>query len=166
MKKLIVFLFLITLLFLNNDKQVVIPKESIRYRIIANNNSTAYQQEKWDINSQIIPYLIESITNVSNIEQARYNIKSSIPKISEVVNKINTNSKINYGENYFPEKRFKNVVYNEGNYESLTITLGSGMGDNFWCVLFPPLCLIEANNDNIDEVNYKIYIKDIINKYF
>ena len=52
------------------------------------------------------------------------------------------------------------------NYESLVITIGKGEGENFWCVLFPPLCLIEAEEENISEVKYTSFIQEIINKYF
>ena len=67
----------------------------------------------------------------------------------------------------FPEKEYKGVVYDEGYYESLLVTLGEGKGDNFWCVLFPPLCLMEAEEtDDTTEVEYKSFIKEIIEKYF
>ena len=46
------------------------------------------------------------------------------------------------------------------------ITLGDGLGDNFWCVLFPPLCLLEAEETDTDEVEYTSFIKEIIDKYF
>ena len=65
-----------------------------------------------------------------------------------------------------PEKEYKGVKYPAGEYESLVITLGTGTGDNFWCVLFPPLCLIEAEEENISEVKYTSFIQEIINKYF
>ena len=49
-------------------------------------------------------------------------------------------------------------------YESLVITLGKGEGDNWWCVLFPPLCLLEEN-ENTQDVEYHFLVKDIIDKY-
>ena len=74
--------------------------------------------------------------------------------------------KVNFGYNYFPQKKYKGVVYEEGMYESLVITIGEGKGDNWWCVLFPPLCMMESNDENIEEVEYKSFIKEIIDKYF
>ena len=44
------------------------------------------------------------------------------------------------------------------------VTLGDGLGDNWWCVLFPPLCLLEATEDNYDDITYTTYIKEIIDK--
>ena len=46
------------------------------------------------------------------------------------------------------------------------MTLGDGKGDNFWCVLFPPLCLLEGEDNENEEVEYTSFIKEIINKYF
>ena len=68
---------------------------------------------------------------------------------------------INYGKNYFPEKTYRNITYPEGEYESLVVTIGNGQGKNFWCVLFPPLCLIDEDTES-----YPSLIKEIINKYF
>ena len=60
-------------------------------------------------------------------------------------------------------KDYVGVKYPEGEYESLVITLGEGKGDNWWCVLFPPLCLVEAEEHT--DVEYKFFVKEIIDKY-
>ena len=72
---------------------------------------------------------------------------------------------ISYGNNYFPEKKYKGLTYKSGEYESLVITLGEGKGDNFWCVLFPPLCTLEVDESNSD-VEYIFFVKEIIDRYF
>ena len=82
-----------------------------------------------------------------------------------MINDYNVKFKINYGENYFPEKNYKGVKYEEGYYESLVVTLGTGYGDNWWCVLFPPLCLMEAKIDDNTDIDYGLFVKDIFNKY-
>ena len=69
----------------------------------------------------------------------------------------------NLGLNYFPEKEFKGITYDEGYYESLVITIGEGKGDNWWCVLFPPLCMLEAEEST--DVEYKSFVKEIVDKY-
>ena len=69
--------------------------------------------------------------------------------------------------NYFPKKVYKGVTYEAGNYESLVITLGDGLGKNWWWVMFPPLCLLEAEEtEETTEVEYKFFIKELIDKYF
>ena len=69
---------------------------------------------------------------------------------------------IHYGNNYFPAKYYKGITYPAGNYESLVITLGSGAGKNFWCVLFPPLCLLENTDEDISDVDYRLYVKKLL----
>ena len=99
-------------------------------------------------------------------------IKRSIPTLEKSVentlNKLNVQQdySINYGMIYFPQKESNNVIYEEGEYESVVIKLGEGKGDNFWCVLFPPLCFLEGEEGNDDEVEYTSFIKELINKYF
>ena len=77
---------------------------------------------------------------------------------------ISVENNVSYGYNYFPRKVYKNIIYESGMYESLVITLGSGNGDNFWCVLFPPLCLLEEN-DTTSDVEYSFFVKELLNKY-
>jgi stage II sporulation protein R len=68
--------------------------------------------------------------------------------------------------NYFPRKEYKDVIYEEGEYESLVVEIGDAKGDNFWCVLFPPLCLLEGEEENKESIKYTSFIKEIIDKYF
>ena len=168
MKKIIIFLFLVTIVLLSGEskKNVVIPKESIRFRIIANSNSKNDQKLKWEINSKLIPVINKITKNSNNINESRKNIKDNLNNIRQIVNKYTNNYSISFGQNYFPKKEYNDVIYNEGNYESLVITLGKGNGNNWWCVLFPPLCLIEAKKSEIDNITYSSYINEVINKYF
>ena len=98
-----------------------------------------------------------------NINDTRKSIKDNLKIIDETLRQEVKDYSINYGYNYFPEKVYKGIYYEEGEYESLVITLGEGIGNNFWCVLFPPLCLIDEEQD---EVEYTTFIKELIDKYF
>ena len=71
--------------------------------------------------------------------------------------------KVKYGINAFPEKIYKGVKYSEGDYESLVVEIGEAKGDNFWCVLYPPLCTIDESDEDI---NYKFRIIEIFEKLF
>lgn len=164
MKKIIIilFAFMAIVLLSNKTDKVIIPKSSIRYRIIANSNDKDDQILKLKINEDVLPIIIKSINEVNNIDEAKTSIKNSIPNIKKILDNYNVDYQINYGNNYFPQKKYKNVLYEQGNYESLVISLDKAKGDNFWCVLFPPLCLIDTNNENVE---YESYVKKIINKY-
>ena len=168
MKKIVFILFVVTIFYfisISNNEKLIIPDESIRFRIIANSNSYSDQELKWNINKELIPSLISIMDSSNNINIARENINNNLLKIERIVSKYTDNYSINFGQNYFPLKEYKNISYKEGNYESLVITLGEGSGDNWWCVLFPPLCLMEATSNDYDDVVYTSYFKTIINKY-
>lgn len=173
MKKLTIILaIIIVVLSLNKQEKVVIPKETIRFRVIANSNKVEDQALK----KQVVNSLNENIKKLTfttkDISSSREIIKSSLPTFESTIQKTlkeenSTQSyTLNYGMNYFPEKEYKGVIYEEGEYESLVITLGDGSGDNFWCILFPPLCLLEADEENLEEVEYTSFIKEVIEKYF
>ena len=72
---------------------------------------------------------------------------------------------VNFGYNYFPPKEYKGIKYDEGYYESLVVTLCEGKGDNWWCVLFPPICALEEDSENYEKIEYSFYIKEMFNKY-
>ena len=167
LKKLIVILFLITLVVCvsKNENEVLIPSDAIRFRIIANSNTLEDQSEKYLIKTEIEPVLADILMSSNNHDDTKKLINENMYRLEEIIDKHNIDYNINYGNNYFPEKTYKGVHYAEGNYESLVITLGEGSGDNWWCVLFPPLCLLEASEANYDEVTYTTYIKEIIDKF-
>lgn len=167
MKKIIVCLFIVTVLVLVNKEEfkVLIPEDAIRFRIIANSNSIEDQKEKIEIRNELEPIIGDILTNSTTKEETKTEINNNLYKINHVIDKFNTTYDVNYGLNFFPEKNYKGVTYKEGNYESLVITLGDGLGDNWWCVLFPPLCLLEANETNYDDITYTSYIQELINKY-
>lgn len=166
MKKLIVilFIFILASIFLHQKKQIIIPNTAIRFRIIANSNEKEDQKLKYEIKNAIEPDLMSKLSNSNSIEEARENIKNYIPQAEETISLYTNDYKINYGNNYFPEKVYKGVTYEAGEYESLVVTLGNGLGENWWCVLFPPLCLLEAEENEISDTEYRFYVADIINK--
>ena len=164
MKKLIIILFAISSMYLiGNKDEIIIPKESIRFRIIANSNSLEDQTLKNTIKDDLINNIIPSKVD-NSYSNTKEMINNAIPEIDESLQKYNINFSINYGNNYFPKKTYNGITYPEGNYESLVITLGDGVGNNFWCVMYPPLCLIDENKES-ENVEYKSLVKEIINNY-
>jgi stage II sporulation protein R len=171
LKKLSIIIFTILTICVVNIKAAsnIIPDDAIRLRVIANSNTDYDQQIKLKVKDQIQLDLYNLLKDTKGIEEARKIIEENLSNISDTVKKVleeenyNQDFQINFGQNYFPQKTYKGITYDEGYYESLVITLGSGEGDNWWCVLFPPLCLLEAEES--DEVEYKLLISEIIDKY-
>jgi stage II sporulation protein R len=166
LKKGIIFLFIISLilLFSSKEKDILIPGNAIRFRVIANSNSLEDQNKKKIIKSEIEQEIYKLISN-SDKSEIKDIINDNMEKIDEIVKSFNVPYQINYGLNYFPSKNYKGVLYQAGNYESLVITLGEGLGANFWCVLFPPLCLLDNETEDVSEVEYKFYVKKILDEF-
>ncbi len=164
MKKVIIILFFLCIFFsiCNSNKEYIIPNDAIRFRVIASSNKIEDQSTKMEIKNNVEDILSSKVKS-KNKEEVKNKINENIPTIKEMINNYEINYNINYGSNYFPEKSYKGVKYEAGNYESLVITLGEGKGDNWWCLLFPPLCYEDENN--INDKDYKFFVKDIINKY-
>ena len=165
MKKIVFLLFVIILCFsvVYKKKEIIIPNEAIRIRILANSNKVEDQKLKADIKNDVNKYLYTKLTNVSTYNEANNIIQNSIVDIQNIVEEYTNDYNISYSNNYFPEKDYKGVKYNEGYYPSLLITLGKGEGNNFWCVLFPPLCMIDEENNNRE---YKFLINELLKKVY
>ena len=140
MKKIIFLIMSIVIGILVNQKsnEIIIPSDAIRVRFIANSNN-----------------INDSSTSASQ------SIRNNLNDIKMLISQKTNDFKINYGSNYFPKKVYKGVVYPEGEYESLVITLGNGLGDNWWCVLYPPLCMID-DNKTTNDVEYRFLVADML----
>lgn len=149
--------------------EIEIPNEALRIRILANSNSDYDQEIKNELKENIQMFVYDLLKDADSIDEARSIISSKLESISNRTDNFlkfkdyKLPFSINFGYNYFPEKIYKGVTYKEGYYESLLITLGNGEGDNWWCVLFPPLCLLEAEEST--EVEYTTLVGEIIKKY-
>lgn len=172
LKKVIIILGIIMSIYLiynNQEELILIPNEAIRVRVIANSNSEYDQNVKETLKDKLKIKYDSLLKKSTSIVETRKILNENIEELTTFVDKnlqnlnYNKDFNINYGLNYFPEKNFKGVKYPSGYYESLVVTLGDGKGDNYWCVLYPPLCLIDESEKQ--EYEYRSYIKDILNKY-
>lgn len=154
------------------EELIEIPNNAIRIRVIANSNSEYDQEKKSEIRKEVQLYMQDLLKDAKTTEEARTIINNNLNNLNKELDnyltQINYNKeyKINFGLNYFPEKEYKGIKYKEGLYESLLITLGEGKGNNWWCVLFPPICLLEAEETETDNIEYKSLVKELIKKYF
>lgn len=151
------------------SKNYVIPNEAIRVRVIANSNEEYDQSVKSSVKDIVSKEMYTLLKDTNSIENARDIINNNISNldkdIGNYLDDINYNLeyKLNFGYNYFPKKTYKGVEYKEGYYESLVVTLGEGEGDNWWCVLFPPVCMIESEEST--DVEYTTLVEDLMSKY-
>lgn len=164
MRKIVFLIFIIIVIvsISMKDKSILIPNNAIRIRIIANSNELRDQEIKTRVKNEVNDFLYKKLENIDKYSDAKKVLNNNMKSINKIVSNYVTNFEINYGKNYFPEKEYKGTKYKEGEYESIVIKLGEGKGKNFWCVLFPPLCMIDENK--IENNTYSLYVKELLKK--
>jgi len=127
-----------------------IPDQAIRLRILANSDSAVDQWVKREVRDAVMQEMTAWAMGPRNLEDARVTINANLPRIQQVVGQTlqaynaKYPFKVELGNVPFPAKVYNGKVYPAGDYEALRITLGGGDGQNWWCVLFPPLCFVDA----------------------
>ncbi len=173
MKKILIVLVVLTMFLIYNEvkeKPIIIPDTAIRLRVIPNSNTSLDQNMKNQVKKYLEQDTYKKLENINSIDEARKIINNNLGNIDTSINNIfkennyNMDYNINFGYNYFPEKEYKQVKYKEGYYESIVITIGDGKGDNWWCVLFPNLCLVDLENN--EQIEYKSWVAENLNKIF
>ena len=167
MKKILNVLLLLFGLYLFSKDDSRISDDSIRFRVIANSNS----EEDIKMKELVVKELSSTLFKENSLEGTRSNIISNISQIEKRIDRVFDNNNYDktynviYGMNEFPEKVYNGVVYEKGLYESLVVEIGDGSGNNYWCFLYPSLCLLDYKNGE-EEVEYKSKIAEIIDKLF
>lgn len=166
-----IFLILLGLIIITvysqNETEITIPDSSIRLRVIPNSNEAKDINIKEQVKEYLETDIYTLLKDIDNIDKARSIINKNIPNIENNIDNIfknnnyNLSYKVNFGQNYFPEKTYQGKKYKSGEYESLVIYIGESKGDNWWCVLFPNFCLIDTEENH----EYKSYIKELITRY-
>ncbi|GIP40925.1 hypothetical protein J31TS4_42050 [Paenibacillus sp. J31TS4] len=127
-----------------------IPEEAIRLRILANSDTVQDQAVKRLIRDAIVAEISSWVAGPASIEEARGQVLAHLPEIHLLIAELLEQKGFAYtfqvelGQADFPTKLYGSRVYPAGSYEALKVTLGGGEGQNWWCVLFPPLCFVDA----------------------
>ncbi|WP_326911217.1 stage II sporulation protein R [Sedimentibacter sp. MB31-C6] len=121
----------------------------IRLHVVANSNTFEDQQLKYKIRNNIINSFNKEFQVISTKYESE---KIIIEKISDIRKKSEETIKLEgynypinvyYGNYKFPRKQYEEIVLPEGNYDAVRIEIGKAEGNNWWCVMFPPLCFVD-----------------------
>lgn len=141
----------------------------IRFHVLANSDSQEDQMLKLKVRDRVIAYVSEVLEGIEDVEVTREAIMNNIDNIQEVArqeiidNGEDFSVAVSLGEHVFPTKRYGNVVFPAGNYEALRVVIGDGYGQNWWCVMFPPLCFVDVKHGLTDEKT-KEYLKESLSE--
>lgn len=139
----------------------------IRLHVRANSNTDKDQALKLKVRDRIISDASYLFENQTNIKSAKKTINDNIELITAAAedeiqkNGYNYPVSIRYGKSDFPEKIYKNITMPAGTYEALIVEIGSGKGENWWCVLFPPLCFVDESCTGISDKSKDILIDNL-----
>jgi len=152
-------LLLTAFVFFDDEKHESTYKDKmIRLHVIANSNSQEDQELKLKVRDAVISSLNERLNAYENIEESRDFIRVHMGEIINTANEAVKKSGSGYPvcaelkQTWIPEKNYGNLTLPAGKYEALNVVIGEGKGENWWCVLFPPLCLIDIQGNDLASI--------------
>lgn len=175
MKKKFLFLFLIMLFPLLQgcaQNNTISADSYFRIHIRANSNLTIDQNVKYLVKDNVVNFLTKQIEHCKTKEDVILKVEQIKPEIKSLCDNVLKNNGFNYSSNiivrneYFPTRAYGEYVLDADFYDALIIELGEAEGDNWWCVVYPPLCFLNGKEIDTNQIKYKSYIYELINKFF
>ena len=165
MKKYIIIALVLFAIILIPGCYSEVDNTYFRIHIRANSNSETDQNIKYLVKDVVVEYLTPKLKSCTSKNDAISAINTNLHSTKILVDNVLKDNGFNYECNvkinneFFPTRTYDDLTLDAGYYDALIIELGSGEGNNWWCVMYPNLCFNE-----IDNVVYKSKIMEIINK--
>lgn len=163
-------LFIAINVFAGNEEEKEVNADYLRIHIRANSNSDADQSVKYEVKAAVVEALTPLVSGARSKEQAEEIISENLWLIVETSERVLRENGFYYGakarlcDEQFPTRTYGDLTLESGVYDALIVDLGSGEGDNWWCVVFPPLCFV-ADGEG-EDVTYKSLIVEWFEKLF
>ena len=151
----------------NMDTTVQADNDYLRIHVRANSNSQIDQGIKYIVKDEVVRFITPYAAQCTDKSKAMKIISEILSDIEDVCDRVLKENGFSYKSNAsvraeeFPTRVYGDLTLDSGLYDALIIELGSGTGDNWWCVIYPPLCFTSGTAD----VKYRSAIWDIINKF-
>lgn len=129
-----------------------IQKDVLRMHIIAHSDSPADQRLKLKVRDALLTHAHDIFGSAASLEEAEKAVLQNMEKIEKIVheelakNDCERETKISLGKAFFDTRYYESFTLPAGEYEALKIVIGEGKGHNWWCVMFPQLCLSVSDN--------------------
>ena len=166
---ILIFLYIVLLSF--NYSQAIsynLSDSVFRLHIIANSDSSADQELKLKVRDKIIEYMNTLTSSSSDKKDVISIVNNHLDSFKEIAlntikeNGSNYDVNIEIGNFHFPTKSYGDISFPAGNYDALKIEIGDAIGQNWWCVLFPPLCFVNFSTGVVPD-DSKNTLKENIN---
>ena len=153
-------IILLTIIFLgglwwSEQQQSPLRDSVLRLHVIANSDSLTDQALKMEVKDQIVKTMQNEFGAVQSQQEARQLAVQNKAVLEEAARQVISDYGYSYpvqvevGEYDFPTKTYGNFVLPQGSYEAVRVVIGAGQGQNWWCVLFPPLCLVSSSDQGL-----------------
>lgn len=139
----------------------------LRIHIRANSNDAVDQSVKYKVKESIVDFMTPKLEGVKTKAEAMEILKVNTTQMKLIAddtlmqNGYNYTSKVSLRKEEFPARTYGDLTLGSGVYDALIIELGSGEGDNWWCVVFPPLCFVSQDKG---QVEYKSFFAELYRK--
>ncbi len=150
------------------DNKSISERELLRLHIRADSNTELAQSIKLKVRDDIVDYLTSTCGNATTFDEAKAAISARLDDLKRIAdNRLRIEgapycASVALKREFFPTRAYGKTIVESGVYDALIIELGSGKGDNWWCVIYPPLCYLDAT----DDFEYRSFFKELIDKYF
>lgn len=133
-------------------RQQVLAGKLVRLHVIADSDEDAAQAVKLQVRDAVLAYLEPQLADVTDIDAAQDIIAANLNGIAQAARAVTTDAvTVTLGPERYPTREYETFSLPAGEYTSLRVTLGAGEGHNWWCVIFPPLCVESALSDRAIE---------------
>ncbi len=143
-----------------------------RLHVIANSDSEADQNLKYIVRDKVIEYMqtiCESGISKENYIQIALDNLDNIKQVAQntvLENGFSYNVNVSIGNYKFPTKTYGDVSFPAGFYDALRIEIGNAQGQNWWCVMFPPLCFIDVTSGIVPDESKETLKSDVSDEEF
>lgn len=140
----------------------------LRIHIRADSNGQEDQDVKYAVKSAVVDYLTPKLANATSKDKAMDIVESELNNIERVCDKTLADNGFSYTsraklcKEQFPDRAYNGVTLAAGVYDALIVELGSGSGNNWWCVVYPPLCFVGGESNGTSQIVYKSKLLEII----
>lgn len=133
-----------------DELQKGIADKILRFHVIANSDSEEDQALKLEVKEAVVRYMQGIFSDVSNLEESRETARAHQSEIQQIAEEVVRKNGFRYpvrvflDRRYFPIKAYDNYTFPAGEYEALCVEIGESRGKNWWCVMYPSLCFVDA----------------------
>lgn len=147
-----------------------ISEKLIRFHVIANSDREEDQALKLKVRDEVLTYIQPMLKDSESIEMSREILDRENDRIIQIAKEVIAANGYDYSvestlsREYFPIKTYGNITLPQGEYEAYRIIIGTGEGQNWWCVMFPPICFVDVTKGAVAYEETEEEMKEVLDE--